>query len=309
MLNNNTLIKIISLIAAVCLWVYVMGEIDPNKKINIGNVPVTFTGTEALAEKDLAVVQEDEIFINVMISGKRSEVNDIRKTGLTAYVDVTDCEKGKNTGKININLPDGIKLENISQSTLRFKVEELVSEKKPVVIDFTAEANGGGSTVDRALELSPETVTVRGAKSSVKKVTHVKGTVDSQKVSEQVSKQVNVEVVPVTKENVRVYGVEPSEHNVRVNVQRLVRKSMKLEVAVKNVEDGYAVDKITGVDTVSIAGPADVIKNMDKIEGVIDLSGIVASATVEVIPDLPEYIFLLDEDEPLSVTVTMKAAQ
>ena len=212
MLDNKTFIKIISLIAAVCLWVYVMGEVDPNTKENISNIPVSFTGTDALAEKDLAVVQEQETFISAAISGKRSEVHDIKRSGLTAYVDVSSCQKGKNTGKINISLPEGVKLKNVSDNTMHFKVESLVSEKKPAVIEFTGSAAGSeNDAVDWVFKIDPKDVTVQGAKSSVGKIDHVMGTVDSQIVSKEADKWVSVTVVPVTKDNVRVYGVELSE--------------------------------------------------------------------------------------------------
>ncbi len=310
MLDNKTFIKIISLIAAVCLWVYVMGEVDPNTKENISNIPVSFTGTDALAEKDLAVVQEQETFISAAISGKRSEVHDIKRSGLTAYVDVSSCQKGKNTGKINISLPEGVKLENVSDNTMHFKVEPLVSEKKPAVIEFTGSAaRSENDAVDWVFKIDPKDVTVQGAKSSVGKIDHVMGTVDSQIVSKEADKWVSVTVVPVTKDNVRVYGVELSEDKVRVNVQRLVKKSVKLEVATENVADGYAVDKFAGIDAVDIAGPADVIKDIKKIKATVDLSGITATAPVEAELDLPDDIFLLHEDEPLTVTVTVKAAE
>lgn len=310
MLDNKTFIKIISLIAAVCLWVYVMGEVDPNTKENISNIPVSFTGTDALAEKDLAVVQEQETFISAAISGKRSEVHDIKRSGLTAYVDVSSCQKGKNTGKINISLPEGVKLKNVSDNTMHFKVESLVSEKKPAVIEFTGSAAGSeNDAVDWVFKIDPKDVTVQGAKSSVGKIDHVMGTVDSQIVSKEADKWVSVTVVPVTKDNVRVYGVELSEDKVRVNVQRLVKKSVKLEVAAENVADGYAVDKFAGIDAVDIAGPADVVKDIKKIRATVDLSGITATAPVEAELDLPDDIFLLHEDEPLTVTVTVKAAE
>lgn len=310
MLDNKTFIKIISLIAAICLWVYVMGEVDPNTKENISNIPVSFTGTDALAEKDLAVVQEQEEFISAAISGKRSEVYDIKRSGLTASVDVSNCKKGKNTEKINISLPEGVKLENISDNTLHFKVEPLVSEKKPAVIEFTGSAAGSGNdAVDWVFEIDPKNVTVQGAKSSVGKIDHVMGTVDSQIVSKEADKWVSVTVVPVTKDNVRVYGVELSEDKVRVNVQRLVKKSAKLEITAENVEDGYEVDKFTGIDAVDIVGSADAIKDIKKIKATVDLTGITTSASVEAILDLPDGIFLLHEDEPLAVTVTVKQAE
>lgn len=310
MLDNKTFIKVISLVAAICLWVYVMGEIDPNTKENISKIPVSFTGTDALAEKDLAVVQEQEEFISAIVSGKRSDVHDVKRSGLTAYVDVSNCEKGKNNGKININLPEGIKLENISDNTLRFKVEPLVVEKKQVVIEFTGTASGSGNdTVDWVFETDPQTVTVQGAKSSVKKIDCVMGTVDSQIISKEADKWVSVTVAPVTKDNVRIYGVELPVDKVRVNVQRLSKKSAKLEITAENVADGYVVDKLAGLDAVDIAGPADVIKDVKKIKATVDLSGITDSATVEAELDLPEGIFLLQQDEALTVTVVMKAAE
>ena len=41
---------IISVLAAMCLWVYVMTVVNPDVDLTIGNIPVTFSGAEVLRE-------------------------------------------------------------------------------------------------------------------------------------------------------------------------------------------------------------------------------------------------------------------
>ena len=55
MFENKSVLRIISLVAAVLLWFYVMGEVDPEKKAKINNIPVYFTNMDELAEEGLAV--------------------------------------------------------------------------------------------------------------------------------------------------------------------------------------------------------------------------------------------------------------
>ena len=39
---------IVSVLAAMCLWVYVMTVVNPDVDLTIGNIPVTFSGAEVL---------------------------------------------------------------------------------------------------------------------------------------------------------------------------------------------------------------------------------------------------------------------
>ena len=45
MLENKNVLKIISLIIAILLWVYVMGEVNPDTKEKISDIEVTFVPT------------------------------------------------------------------------------------------------------------------------------------------------------------------------------------------------------------------------------------------------------------------------
>ena len=49
---------IVSVLAAMCLWVYVMTVVNPDVDLTIGNIPVTFSGAEVLRE-DHGDIAED----------------------------------------------------------------------------------------------------------------------------------------------------------------------------------------------------------------------------------------------------------
>ena len=53
-LKDNTKIKIISLLSAMVLWMYVMAVVDPEETKLFENIPVTITNINELNEKDLS---------------------------------------------------------------------------------------------------------------------------------------------------------------------------------------------------------------------------------------------------------------
>ena len=61
MLNNKTFLRIFSLVAAVLLWMYVMGEVDPAKTSTVSNITVSFMNSDMLAEEGLAPIENENM--------------------------------------------------------------------------------------------------------------------------------------------------------------------------------------------------------------------------------------------------------
>ena len=144
MFENKIFLRVFSLVVAILIWAYVVIEVDPEKSAKV-MVDVSFTNEEVLAEDDLAALEPDNMTVTASINGSRSRVNKIRKTGLTAYVDVSSCKKGENSREIVVNVPDGISIEELYQENLTFDVEELVAELKPVDVEFIGSGEEGRS--------------------------------------------------------------------------------------------------------------------------------------------------------------------
>ena len=308
MFKNKTIMKIVSLLAAVCLWMYVVGEVDPETKGKVSDIPVKFINTEVLAENGLAAVHEEETVMSVLLKGKRSDVNDIKKAGLTAYVDVTDCEEGRNTRDIEINVPDSVSLENASVETLTFVVEKLEEQSKPVEIEFYGNS-GSNELTPYIIECNHEEITVSGAESSVRKITSLNGKVYLEDIPEEKSKWITVEVEPVNKNGKTIGGVKLNADEVRVKVQMLQIKTVKLQVNKENFDDRIEISEMNLPENIVLAGPASVMKNLGKVEGAVDMSGVTESTTLPIQIDLPESVYLYEKDNHPTAEIIVKAEE
>lgn len=296
MFENKAYLKIISLLAAIVLWMYVMGEVDPETSAKIYDIPVNLTGTDTLAEYGMAVALDEEYTISANISGKRSDVNQIKKNGLTAAVDVSDCEKGINIEKITVNLPSGISLENASEATMTITVEELVYEEKPVEIKFAEEdLSASGETVQKQtpwiLDYTPEKITVSGAKSSVDKVKKLIGYVNAEDAVISEDRWVNVTLTPVNKHGREILNVELHSESAEADIRILTLKNVDLNL---NFEDeDIDIEEFDIPEVIRIAGPKGVIKDLKTVEGIVSVDG----DTVYIDTDLPENVFIISGEE------------
>jgi len=308
MFRNKTAMKIISLLAAVCLWMYVVGEVDPETKGKVGDIPVHFINTEVLAENGLAVVNEEATTINVVLKGKRSDVNGIKKAGLEAYVDVTDCEAGSNTRNIQINIPDQVTMDNISAESLTFTVEKLASQEKPVEIDFYGNT-GSNELTPYIIECNHEEIAVSGAESSVNKIKALRGQISLENVPEEESKWITVDLEPVNKNDNLIGGIELENTSVKARVQMLQIKTVKLQIIKENLDTSVNVESMDVPENIVLAGPADIMEKIEKIEGIVDMSGVRESDTLPVQLKLPESVYLYDKDNLPTAEIIIEAEE
>ena len=308
MLENKNVLKVISLIIAIFLWVYVMGEVNPETKEKISDIEVTFVNTDQLADEGLAVVHNQDIKISAVIKGKRSVVNDTKKTGVTATVDVADASTGSNRGKVNLELPSGVTLDTISDETIKYRVEDSVEVKKDVEIDFVGETDTDTDLVPWAYDTYPGTVKVTGAESIVDDVYAVRGKITSNVVSES-AKTVEVELIPVKKDGTEVQGVVLNHTKAKTTVQLMEAKDVDVSITPKNVPDGREVDSITGVDSVKVVGSAGALADLESIMATVDLSEIKSEGKKELNFSLPAGVYLYNKGNTTEVTVKLKTAR
>lgn len=126
MFRNRKFLMFISFLVAICLWVYVMGNVDPETTLKMSEVKVEMQGTDVLDNAGLKAKMIGPKVVSVTLEGKRSQVNETKKKGVEAYIDVSTCDYGMNETGINIRLPEGVTgvtVESVSAETAKFKVK------------------------------------------------------------------------------------------------------------------------------------------------------------------------------------------
>ena len=75
MKKSKLITMAISLLAAICLWIYVVTVVNPEGTTTISNIPVTFSGAEVLREDQGLVLSGDyQDMVTVSVTGKNSDM-------------------------------------------------------------------------------------------------------------------------------------------------------------------------------------------------------------------------------------------
>ena len=124
-MRSKKVLVLISLLVAIALWMFVMGNVDPQISERVSGVSVEMEGTDTLEDQDLTATVNKPKVVNITIEGKRSQVIKAKKKGIKAYIDVSTCDYGKNEAEIYVRIPDGasgVSVEDISSETAVFTV-------------------------------------------------------------------------------------------------------------------------------------------------------------------------------------------
>lgn len=307
MLENKNFIRVISLIIAVMLWVFVMGEVNPETEDKISDIEVTFVNANNLADKGLAVVVDKNVMVDAVIKGPRSVVNGTKNTGISATVDVGSCSRGNNVEKIEFNLPEDITLESVSRESISFKVDKIEEKEVPVKIEFVG-ASEGSDSVPWAYNIEPEEMTVKGAKTSVETIEAVKGTITGNVVSGS-EKNVEVELIPVNKGGEEVKGIVLETSKAEATIRLMKSKDVTLNIKPENLKRGFEVEAIEGIDSIKIVGASELVKDINELDAYVDLSNEEGDCEKEIGIDLPKGIYLYDPEHNNKVNVRIKAAE
>lgn len=306
MLNNKRITMILSILLAIGLWAYVVGGIDPDTTELYKGVPITFLNEEALTEQNLAVLAVSDETMDIRLAGQRASVSKVEAEDITATVDLADLTEGEHVIKININVKssDEVEIEDKSISRVTVVVEEAVSQTRPVRVSFEGEYTQGEEPT--AIDVSRNNVTVTGAKSLVERVDHVQATVDATKVTTDM-KSFRASLAAVDAHGTRVDNVRLSTSTAYVTAVLWQTKTVSLTVPILGQESGEAERTVSAPKTITIKGRGD---TLDQIEGitaqVIDLSEVMTSQSVAIIPILPDGVEVAHNSDGLELEVIVK---
>lgn len=165
---ENSVLKFFSLVLAITLWFFVMGE--KKAEFSFANVPIVLINKPA----DLVVAHQTAHSVNVRISGSRSIVATLSSDTIKAFIDLDGAQPGKTSYKNiidTIKIPNGTKITSISPAELSITLESTVSKQVPVHLNLVEGPQEGYEVTHIAIQ--PESVAVRVAQSEAGKIKKV----------------------------------------------------------------------------------------------------------------------------------------
>lgn len=166
-LTENWILKLISLIFALILWFFVMGE----KRQEVGfPVPLKLENIPP----GLMVANEVPNLVDVRISGPRTLLMNLSPQDISISVDLKDLKPGLTTFKRldeRLNIPSALKVTRLSPSFVDVKLERIKDKSVPVKVVLEGEV-AEGYHLD-GVTSNPDKVVVEGAESELKDVREV----------------------------------------------------------------------------------------------------------------------------------------
>ena len=259
-LKNNSKIKIISLLSAMVLWMYVMAIVDPEETKLFENIPVTITNKNELNERDLVIYPEQDLTTNIYVTGKLSNLKKVTKDDINVYGQINNPLEGNNEIYLKVSTSQRVNYD-FKNPVMIVTLEKIISEDKSIKVDITG---SGKNNVDNImLQDNIDKVSISGPRSLVNKVKRVVGTVKVNGELNDFSQSIKLE--PVDANGKVVEGVELEKDSVNVNITLLTQKTVPITLKLSdNSESG--VNYTMSQNTVTIKGKKDIVDSINNIE-------------------------------------------
>ena len=307
MLNDKRVTFILSLVLAVALWMYVVGQLNPEIKKTYRSIPVTLTNEQTLNDNGLAIKSVSDESMRVTVSGRRDAVSNLTKTDIVATVDLTDAAEGQNKLPINIKIPEDIEIDNQSLDSLNVDCETVVTKEKKVAVSYTGSLTETGEAT--TVKLDPEKVTVKGAESVVNKVHHVKCEVPYDELEPSLI-STTAKMTAVDEDGKQVDNVTLSIENCKVTAMFSSIKEVPLETPVKGLKNGPYKRTVSAPKEVMIKGTPE---DLEKVSGIktraYDVSRIKKDRKVRLKPVLPKGVSLSRENPEIIMEIEVKKSK
>lgn len=281
-LKNNSKIKIISLLSAIVVWMYVMAIVDPEETKLFENIPVTITNKNELNEKDLIIYPEKDLTTNIYVTGKLSNLKKITKDDIDVYGQIDNPIEGSNEIYLKVSTSQRVNYD-FKNPVMIVTLEKIINEEKNIKVDITG---SGKNNIDNILlEDNIDKVSVFGPRSLVNEVKKVVGTIEVDGKLNDFSQSIKLE--PVDANGKVVEGVELEINSVNAHITLLTQKTVPITLKLSDNSESD-INYTMSQNTVTIKGKKDIVDSINNIETQpVNLSEILSGISKDVYLQVP----------------------
>lgn len=171
-LTHNLVLKIVSLLLAIILWVVIINLQDPVEEKTFRNVPVILENQDKVTQREKIPEFVGKETVDVVLEGRRSELEEITVSDIRAVADLEMVSFMDNV-MVTASVPKypNIKVTNNNESMVKLIFDDYVTQKYSFTVKTTGAASDG-FVVGDALA-SPNIIQISGAKSVLDKIKEV----------------------------------------------------------------------------------------------------------------------------------------
>lgn len=278
--ENKIFWAVVSLLAALFIWVYVTGTQEEPIELSFNNVEVVFTGEDTLqASRGYVINNISTETVSVKISGTRRNIGSLSASDIKATIDVSlISQTGTITQYYTLTYPDGVDADAVSivssnPSVISFNVTRMSTKQVPVEVQFkgsTAEGYIAGE-----VEYEPKTITISGPESELEQIDHVYAEIGGDELTMTRTADVPFVLMDKSGNELSSDGFEFDVSTINVTIPISMMKEVSLYV--QCIYGAGATEENTSIEiepsTITISGDTSVVSGINRIDiATIDLT-------------------------------------
>lgn len=313
---NKPLYIVLSIVIACALWFYVRSVDNPDYKVTISNIPVTFVGEDVLHANGLMLTQDTKASVDLEVQGKWSVVSRLRRDNITLTVDLSRISSpGGFNLAYDIGWPNTVLGSSISVLDRDpFYVPVTVSKRTTQSIDVRGVFTGSVAEGYQAGEFSfqPATIEISGEEAQVAQVAYAQVTVNREDLSESVGEDMSYTLIGQDGEVIGGSALTTTPATVRVSLPVVMVKEVPLTVdftpggGVTGGEDTHLHYEIEPSSIVISGSESDLAAYTAINLGSIDLSKVVGTGNFTFPIPLGQEVENISGVQEATVTVAVR---
>ncbi len=279
-------LKVLSLLVAVVLWVYVSNELNPTKEREFRDVGVDIRGVAS----NLAV-SELPGSVRIRVQASQDVISELNPGSIEVFADLKNVKVGRNIIPLEVQVPSGVKVVDLKPQQAEINVEPLTEKQVSVKVRY-------GDSIDRGykvgtIQTKPDEIIVRGPKSIVDGVSSAVIDISianrQKSFSENVPIRVTDELGTLIEERF-IKKIPPMVDVFVTIVPDLPSKKVPVIPVLTGEPSPEHTVTMTVVDPTELilTGKSDVLENISQISTkAIDITGAQKDLYIDIAPDLP----------------------
>ena len=276
---------LVSLLAAVVLWLYVVTAVAPEASTRVSGIPISIDGTIVLEERGLIITAQDVENLSMELSTSRVNLSKLNADSIRVNADASRIRSpGQYALSCTVTFPDTVRTGDVnilrkSVDVVTITVERLDRKTFPIELNWTGSIKEGYLLEAGSYVMEPDEVQVVGLEDEVAKIARVVVDYDVSELEETVIENVPIRFLDSNDEEIEFSGL--TEANITQTTLTLpVLRTRELTLALDFIEGGGVTAENAIVefefDTIRVKGSADVIDALDDalVVGTVDLSAI-----------------------------------
>lgn len=313
MKTNKIISLLLSVLIALCLWIYVVTVVTPEDTQWVYNIPVTFTNEDGLfSDRNLTLTEGRNQSVNLKFRGNRQDLQKLSSANVTVTANLSEIEgPGQWQISYDYELPENvssndISVEDRSSSTVSITVDKLAVKEIEVRAKFEGDVAEG--YMPEPIELEQESLTISGPQDVVSSVEYAQVILERTNVNKTVSDSLSYTFIDAEGNPVDAQELHCDVD--KVDVMMVVNMVKEVPLTLQYISGGGATEENVIADiqpsTVTIKGSAEDLDGLNSLSiAKIDLSSIQSTFTATYNIVIPDDMTIMSEDTA-SVSLELK---